>query len=66
MTLSEEINEELEYLNSVNTRPCSKLIVDKELHKELAKENDLVQDGKYGQLDMEVLDGNEVLRWKLI
>ena len=66
MTLSEEINEELEYLNSINTRPCTKLVIDAELHKELAEEADLVQDGKYGELDMEVLDGGNVLRWKLV
>lgn len=66
MTLIDEINSEVEYLNSVNTRACTKLIIDVELHKEIVRDGDLMDNGKYGELDIEVLEGNDVFRWKLI
>ena len=66
MNLTEEINNEIEYLNSVNTRPCTKLVIDVELYKGLARDGDLMGNGKYGELEVEVIDGYGVFRWKLI
>ena len=64
--ITQQINEEIEYLNSINSRPCSKLVIDADLHKELAKENDLVDNGKYGDLNVEIIDGQGVFLWKLV
>lgn len=65
MVLSQQINEEIEYLDLINSRPCTKLVIDVDVHKELAKDGDLMENGKYGTLDVETIEGQGVLLWKL-